>query len=236
MNDDVHSVGGLYTLDALDDLDRQRFERHAEQCEECKGEVAEFHQTIGRIAATDAEMAPTGMKVAVLDQIARTAQLPARRATTVPAVRRRWVATGLLATASVVLIASLGLALVRSRSELNDSRDLVTVLADPSATSLAYTGVDGTVARLVSSPKDNHLVVLLGGLKAVAADRAYELWMINDDGPTAMGVVHPNTDGSARFVIDQNFDGFVSFGITEEAASGSPVPTSNLVVSGGLRA
>ena len=236
MNDDVHSLGGLYSLDILDDLERQRFEHHAERCDDCQREVAEFRQTIARIGACDAEPAPPEMKLAVLDLIAKTPQMTTPSVLVAPVAKRRWMTTGLLAAASIVLIASLGLALTRSRSDLNEAKDLVTALADPRATSLQYTGVDGTVARLVSSPDDDHLVVLLGGLKPVAGDRAYELWMINDDGATPMGVVRPSTDGSARFVIDAKFDQFVSFGVTEEPAGGSPAPTTEILVSGGLTA
>jgi anti-sigma-K factor RskA len=235
MNDDVHSLGGLYSLDALDDLERQRFERHAESCADCQGEVAEFHQTMSRIAADDAEPAPAAMRAQVLNQIAVTPQM-AVPATASPSAKRSWVVTGMLAAASVVLIAALGFALVRSRAQLSESRDLAAELVDPRNDSLTYAGSDGVVARVVSSPDKDFLVVSLSGLKPVANDRAYELWMINGDGPTAMGVVRPSTDGSARFVIEQEFDQFTQFGITEEAAGGSPVPTSDVLISGDLQA
>ncbi len=37
---DLHGLSGAYAVDALDDLERARFERHLAECEDCRAEVA----------------------------------------------------------------------------------------------------------------------------------------------------------------------------------------------------
>lgn len=238
MDDDVHSLGGLYSVDALDDLERQRFERHLGECEDCQREVAEFGETVGRVGASHAETPPASMRATVLAAVDRTPQvrITAAAISARPAVRRRWAVTASLAAASLLLIAGLGIALVRSRSDLKDVQAMNEALADPTAQTFNFTGTDGTSARLVNSTKTQHMFVLLGNLPGVAADRAYEVWMINDKGPQPMGVVRPGADGTASVVLTGHFEGFNSFGVTEEAAAGSDVPTTDLIVAGSLSA
>ncbi|HEY1175361.1 MAG TPA: zf-HC2 domain-containing protein, partial [Phytomonospora sp.] len=50
MSDDVHTLVGAYALDALDDLDRARVERHLGRCPSCAGEAAELTATAARLA------------------------------------------------------------------------------------------------------------------------------------------------------------------------------------------
>ena len=39
MSDDIHALSGAYAVDALDDVERARFERHLANCEACRAEV-----------------------------------------------------------------------------------------------------------------------------------------------------------------------------------------------------
>ncbi len=74
MSDDIHSLAGLYALDALDDLERRRFESHLETCGECLEEVDGFEQVAA--ALTDREVMPSGgLRDSTLGLIARTPQI-----------------------------------------------------------------------------------------------------------------------------------------------------------------
>ena len=38
-DDDVHALSGAYTVDAVDDIERARFEQHLRSCPDCRMEV-----------------------------------------------------------------------------------------------------------------------------------------------------------------------------------------------------
>ena len=44
---DLHKLTGAYAVDALDDLERARFEQHLDECDDCRFEVAELRETAG---------------------------------------------------------------------------------------------------------------------------------------------------------------------------------------------
>ena len=37
---DLHKLTGAYAVDALDELERARFEQHLTECDDCRAEVA----------------------------------------------------------------------------------------------------------------------------------------------------------------------------------------------------
>src|SRR3989442_2763116 len=100
MNADIHTLVGPYALDAVDDLERARFDRHLAECESCVQEVAELRATAGRLADITELTPPARLKDAVLTQVARTRQVGAGRpaARRGPQVRwRRWTAASVAA-------------------------------------------------------------------------------------------------------------------------------------------
>lgn len=74
MTDDLHQLAAAYALDALSDEERERFEAHLADCEECRGEVAGFQDTAALLGSGAAERAPERMRSRVLDAIDRTPQ------------------------------------------------------------------------------------------------------------------------------------------------------------------
>ena len=55
---EVHNLTGAYALDALDDIERARFEQHLATCEDCRAEVAELRETAALLAETTAVTPP----------------------------------------------------------------------------------------------------------------------------------------------------------------------------------
>jgi anti-sigma-K factor RskA len=233
MSDDLHTMAGLYALDALDDLEMRRFERHLDECESCRIEVQEFREAAQRMSGPSQERPPSGLKARVIEEVQRTPQVHLRTGTTGHR-RGRFVVGVLGAAASVVLVATLAVALVSTRSDLSDARALSELLGDPRSSSVTYRGADGVVARLVGSPGRDRLVVLLGDLPAIDSDRAYAIWLIGADGPKPMALVRPDGSGQALAVIDAPVDQFQTFGLTDEPAGGSPAPTGPIIVSGAV--
>ena len=87
---EMHLLTGAYAADALDAGERDAFEVHLETCDACRQEVAELTATTARLGSAEAVPPPPGLRARVLDEIARTRQLPPggwRRATWRPAAR-----------------------------------------------------------------------------------------------------------------------------------------------------
>lgn len=232
MSDDLHALAGLYALDALDEVETARFERHLAHCDACATEVAEFREAAHRMGAADPVAVPAALRSRVL---ARTAATPQVRAVRARRSRRGPLAmVALGAAAALVAVTSLSVVLVRTRSDLAESRRLAAVLSDPDAAVVTHTGDSGVVARLVRSPDAATLVVMLGDLPAVGSDRAYAVWLIGESGPQPMALLRPDGNGRAVALIDTDVARFVGFGLTTEPAGGSPAPTGPLLVAGAV--
>ena len=82
---DIHKLSGAYAVDAVDDLERARFERHLAACEDCRAEVAELREAAAllaeTVAVTAARLAP---RAPVLAGISQRPSPPARVASPTP--------------------------------------------------------------------------------------------------------------------------------------------------------
>lgn len=74
MNDDIHDLAGAYALDAVDDLDRARFETHLAKCDACQRDVDEFRNVAAALATGEATEPPPTLKPAVMQAVSRTRQ------------------------------------------------------------------------------------------------------------------------------------------------------------------
>lgn len=63
---DLHSLTGVYALDALDEDERREFEQHLEACEACEREVREFRTVTARLAASAEVPPPPSLRSAVM--------------------------------------------------------------------------------------------------------------------------------------------------------------------------
>ncbi|MGV3563666.1 MAG: RskA family anti-sigma factor, partial [Nocardioides sp.] len=73
---DVHALSGAYAVDAVDDIERAHFERHLNECAECRHEV----DSLRAGAAMLAELAPVGpspaLRSRILAEVATVRPLP----------------------------------------------------------------------------------------------------------------------------------------------------------------
>lgn len=232
---DLHTLTGAYAADALDEVERDEFEQHLQECVDCRQEVSELRATAARLAAASYEMPTAELRGRVLDEVSRTRQEPPvvdRRfsRTDEPASRPLWQQPASLA-AAFFLVAALGLGALAGvqwqradRAEQRADR-IAAVATDPDrveTSAAAATGGSGTVIAA-----DDLAVFRTDGLPELPADRAYQLWLINDDGATSAGVL--GRGGALEKVMD-DVSGADSVGLTVEPASGSEQPTGDLVL------
>lgn len=76
MNDDIHALSGAYAADALDDIERARFERHLANCAVCQAEVASLAAAAGELSALTELPPPPSLRDRVMRDITTVRPLP----------------------------------------------------------------------------------------------------------------------------------------------------------------
>ena len=225
-NHDHLADAAPYVLDALDDIQRARFERHLDGCEECRGEVASLRQGLEADAIAHRIDPPAHLRSAVLGQLESTPQAGHSRRS------RSW---GLPAAAAVAaLVVAVGALLVSGgQPSLED-------LLARSDTSVA--ALDGTEAY--GGPGSGDVIVSADGatvyvrfenLEANAAGSTYEAWIIDPAlGASPAGLFSPDAEGAAVLRLDGRSSDGLLVGITIEPAGGSPQPTGDVLFLGEL--
>lgn len=233
MSDDVHTLVGAYALDALDDLDRVRVERHLGRCPSCTREAAELTATAGRLADASAAVPPERLRGDVLRAVSRTRQLPPRTRENPVAdtpVVRRWrtrtamaVAAGILAFGAVGITYAIQEQRVADAQAQTDAREaqaarIAAVLAAPDAVATTTPAADGGEIVVVRSAALDAAVVTRVGMPTLAPERAYQLWLDVDGRMVSAGLMSDVTAlvevGTATRVA-----------LSTEPASGSEAPT-----------
>ena len=112
---DLHKLTGAYAVDALDDIERARFEQHLAGCEDCRAEVAELRETASLLTDSVAATPPASLRDSVLAGISQVRPLPPEVIVAAPtsisstrAHRRRPVWTTFLVAAALIVVAGVG--------------------------------------------------------------------------------------------------------------------------------
>jgi anti-sigma-K factor RskA len=240
MTSDIHALSGAYAIDALDDIERARFERHLAECGECRAEVDSLREAAGLLPETTTAEPPAALRDRILAEVATVRPLPpiVPAADSEPTVepggfrgRRRWLAPLVAAAAVVAVLGAGGVAWHPWTDE--SGQGPVTSAADrvrnaPDAVTVTRK-VDGGEATIIASRSLNQLVVSTEGLPPLPAGKVYEMWLNDADKgmvPVPGGLM---TAADSTVVLDGNVSHATGAGITVEPAGGSKVPTSEPV-------
>jgi anti-sigma-K factor RskA len=251
---DLHTLTGVYALDAVDGAERDLFEHHLRRCRPCGNEVRGLAETATELAMAAALPPPPRVKPQVLAAVAVTRQLP-------PAVDRlsrtpRWMpqrAAGQLlrpswtprvaVTVAVVILAVavvLGAVGLRTRQELDSARAqnqaLAAVLAAPDARIVTQATTDGGIATVVVSRVEGKLVFTTAGLPRLPASKVYELWLMGPPRIRRAGLLPAPASGRTAPVLASGLAAGDSVGVTVEPAGGTSQPTTSPIVVMSLRA
>lgn len=229
-NDDLHQLCGAYALNALDEVERARFEHHLASCEPCRSEVDSFLATTARLGELDEVRPDPSLRDSVLDEVDRTRQLPPvgrRVARDLP--RPAQVAAGVL-VAAVVGLSVLSANLSQRIDELEQLATPVDEVLRDADQVLASVDVETGTLRVLAAPSTGLGLVVADGLPGVDADSVYQLWLVDADGTrTSAGLLRVDASGDADQVMRGEMDGAVALGVTVEPAGGSEQPTSDPV-------
>jgi anti-sigma-K factor RskA len=237
MTDDIHKLSGAYATDALDDLERARFETHLATCEDCRAEVSELREAAARLADTTAAPAPASLRGSVLAGISQVRPLPPEvpdTATTAPraedrhdaAVRgRRWLP--LLVAAAVAVLLGVG-ALVTQPWAGDDEPRLTAaeqVLQADDAEEVFLDLGDAGRATVVRSKSQDRAVIVTEDMVPAPDGKVYELWFqMPEDDMVPAGLMPDGEDQTV--MLDGPAAQAKAVGITVEPDGGSEEPTA----------
>ncbi|MGH3223068.1 MAG: anti-sigma factor [Streptosporangiaceae bacterium] len=243
LRDDLHTLTGIYALDALDSAaERDRFARHLNRCQSCSSEVRGLREVATALAFAAAIEPPPELRAQVLTAAARTRQLPPEVNNHAPPRRGArvwgwmpWLA-GSLATASIVLAVVFGFMQANTSQQLGrvqaQNQEIAAVLSAPGARLLAATTTKGGVATVVLAAARRELVVTMSGLPALPAGKVYQLWLIGPTKIVSAGLVPaPASSGVTPAVLASGIVTGDKLGLTVEPAPGSAQPTTTPILA-----
>jgi len=247
---DLHALAGAYALDALDDAERDRFERHLRRCQACQNEVRGFAATATALGLAAAAEPPAGLRERVLAAATVTRQLPPVTAT--PRWRRALglsrvstagttrtfgmipkITTGIAAAALAAVVALTVITISTNNSlhaERARSQAIAAVLAAPDAQIVSGPTTAGGVATVVASHRAGQIVFTSSGLRVLPSSQVYELWFLRPGSARPAGLVPVAVRGSTAPVLASGLKAGDSVGVTVEPAGGTSAPTTTPIV------
>ena len=77
-DDDIHGLLGAYAVDAVDDVERARFEAHMAGCAQCRDEVASLRAAANELTLVSVAAPPPSLRASILREISSVRPLPPR--------------------------------------------------------------------------------------------------------------------------------------------------------------
>jgi anti-sigma-K factor RskA len=248
----LHTLAGAYALDALEHTDRVRFERHLTRCEACAQEVRGLRETTAVLGFAVSGAPPRQLRQRVLLTAAQTRQYPPATADHQRAVGgwMRWlrwlrwmgwralprfarrtsrlaVAFAAMAAAAAFVLATLSITMQHRLDRADEgSREVAAVLTARDATMMTAPVSTGGRATLVMSHAKRMVVFSAADLRALPAAKRYELWLMGPAGVRSAGMLPRPSDGMTAPVVVSGLAAGDKIGLTVEARSGSPHPTT----------
>ena len=221
---EIHHLTGAYALDAVDDLERMRFEQHLDDCEDCRTEVSSLREAASLLSETTMTTPPPALRAAVLQGISTVRPLPPLT-TRIPVVQRRWFP--LLVAAALVAILGVGAAAWQpwgtDRSDLS-AADQVLSAADAERVSVDL-GEAGR-ATVVRSVSEDRAVIVTNDMAPAPEGSVFELWFQSPESEMVPAGVMPAA-ADQTVLLEGSAADALAVGITVEPEGGSTSPTSD---------
>ncbi len=242
-------------LDALDDVERMRVDRHASECPDCGRRLQEFREVAATLGAHVPQVdPPVDLRPRVLEAVRSTAQeRPPVRLWRRSLRRPRFSPAWLVAAASFVfsLLAITWVAVLQGQiaalqSDAQVAREraarydhVVEVLA---SSKLAIRPLQPVVQNMpwrgmvYMDPLSGTGMLMCHDMPPIEGGHAYQVWFMRGTTPVSAGLLWPDRSGNGYAIIQvptdlQNFD---SIGLSDEPGSGSQWPTTQRVIGGAL--
>ncbi|MGP3771240.1 anti-sigma factor [Streptomyces sp. SDT5-1] len=221
----AHSLAAPYALDALDQRERARFERHLARCDACADEVRALTESSLRLACSAAVAPPAALRERVLTAVRLTAQAPAAVADAPPRARGLLIPVGVATGAAALTVAALfAVQLERTADRLDaqraEARAVARVLAAPDARAVRADGLGA-----VASDELRSAVITVTGLGAAPPGRVHQLWLMTPSAPPRSLGLLPDEGPDTPTVASGLTASGSSLAVTTEPAGGSQRPS-----------
>jgi anti-sigma-K factor RskA len=233
METGIHELTAGYALDALEAEDRRVYEAHLPDCERCRNELASYWNVTEALAVGSSGPAPSADLRGRILAAARAEPLVV--VPFEPRRRRRFVVPSLAAAAAVAVAVAVGLGIwaVHLSNDLDSERsatakrgEVVSILADPDAQTVALTRGTG---RLVVAP-DGRAALALAGLDPAPSGKTYEIWVIAGKNPPSPSGLFAGREGADLVAVDRMVGTGDVVAVTVEKAGGVKAPTTPPIV------
>lgn len=232
---DMHKLTGAYAMDALDQLERARFEQHLAQCDDCRAEVAELRETAALLSEAVAVAPPASLRESVLSGISQVrplaptvtstpAAVPARSEQ--PSGRRGWAP--FLVAAALALFVGIGAMIVAPWADDDEVPRLTAaeqVLQAPDAEEVFLDLGEAGRATVVRSKSRDKAVITTEDMVAAPDGKDYELWFMSPEEEFVSAGLMPDA-ADQTVVLDGPAAEAIAVGITVEPDGGSKQPTT----------
>ena len=236
MNDDIHTLSGAYAVDAVDVLERVRFEKHLSACPECCSEVDSLRAAASQLGYLAEVTPPARLREQVLRDIAKVRPLPPQATEEASArielTRQSLSETGRrprrfptwLAAAVIVIGGGATAVAVQHSNQVQAQTHAEKVLADPSASRKTQGFPGGSTAEVVASRSLGKVVLVTHGMPNAPAGKVYQAWFQHGDTFSSAGIMPSRADQT--LLLDGDASTVSAVGITVEPEGGSTSPTS----------
>jgi anti-sigma factor RsiW len=208
---------GAYLLGALNDLERQAFERHLRGCVECQEELARLRPAADALPGSVQQFEPPArLKASLMEVVEREARAeqpqPERRRP-----RRRFFMRPAFVAAALLIGVVVGFGVAQLGGD--ETRTLAATVdrAMPQAGGTLRVSNDDATLRLHDMP-------------ALSGTRVYQVWLQHGDRLLPARTFEVGADG--RGTVDlSNVDDADGVYVTREARGGAQVPSEDPIVS-----
>jgi anti-sigma-K factor RskA len=220
MSSDPHDLLAAYALDALDDDERERFERHLADCEECREQLAMLREPVAALAyAAEGPVPPKELR----DRIIEGARAEPRAAV-IKLPRRNWALGAVAGVAAAAAVLAIGLGLwANSLSNSLDrerNKSAIQKLLEENATAKPLIGAKGSL--IVN--RNGRGAILVCGLANAPTSKTYEAWVITGNSPEPAGLFNGG-NGCRQVLLTQRVPSNATVAVTLERAGGAASPT-----------
>jgi anti-sigma-K factor RskA len=229
---DMHPLSGAYAVDALDDLERARFERHLTECADCAAEVASLREAAALLALSVDPGPSPELRSRVLAEISTVRPLPptAPAQEVVRRTARRFPQLVAAAVTAALLATGVGVTAWHPWTRNQAGQPVAAQVmdaADSKRQTLEVPG--GGTATLVHSRSLGRAVLITKDMPKAPTDKVYELWLQDADGVMKPAGLMAGGLPRQTVVLHGNAGESIGAGITVEPAGGSKSPTSQPV-------
>jgi len=219
MSDHVHHQDdvGAYLLGALNDLERQAFERHLARCDECQEEIARLRPAADALPGSVQQFEPPArLKASLMEVVEREARAEQPESKRHRPRLRFFMRPAFVAAALLIgVVVGFGVAQLGG----DETRTLAATVdrAMPQAGGTLRVSDDDATLRLHDMP-------------ALSGTRVYQVWLQHGDRMVPARTFEVGADG--RGAVDlSNVDDADGVYVTREARGGAQVPSEDPIVS-----